>query len=171
MNGKDYSLEGRIRGKSPPKHPGIELEVIRITSTENRLFYLLGDMPWGADFHWRSNRSLPCAGEETCKYCLECVAKKWRAYVHALEQAGTNSRPVIIELTHTAIVMLDVLLVGQPHRGAVVQMRKTKGGKHGRFLIDVLPRRVDPVTLPVAVDPETRLRKLWELNEKRSVSA
>lgn len=162
----DYSLKGRIRGAEPPKAPGIELEVVRITSTDNRIFYLLSDCPWAAYYHWKG-LSVACAGGSDCTNCEKAVPRKWRSYIHALEQVGTSQREVIIEITHSATVMIDVQLCGQPHRGAVVQMKKTKGGKHGRFVIEVLPRRISPAQLADEKDPAPVLTRLWEMNARK----
>lgn len=162
----DYSLKGRIGGAAPPDRPGIEVEVVRITGVESRHFYLVGEMPWGAYFHW-TGVSVGCRKPEQCGYCDRAVPRKWRAYLHALEQIGLSHREVILELTHTATVMLDVQLCGQPHRGTIVNIKKTKGGKHGRFVIEVIARRADKATLPDERDPSVTLEKLWKMNERR----
>lgn len=73
----------------------------------------------------------------------------------------------MIELTHSATVMIDVALCGQSPRGACVNLRKTKGGKHGRFVVEMLARRVDPATLPNEKDPMVILTKLWEWNQRK----
>lgn len=160
-------LNHRIRGAAPPKKQGLELEVVRIVSTEVRLYVLLSSAPWGSYFHWGGG-SLPCTGDpEECERCKRVVPRKWRGYLHAMEMHGTSSREVILELTHAALATLDLSLAMRDYRGSMIQLRKTKGGAKGRFLIDVLERRVTDQTLPNERDPAPVLRKLWELNERR----
>lgn len=165
MASKSYSLNGMMRGSAPPLFPGIELEVVRITTPNRRLFYLCSDKPWGAYYHW-SGCSLECTQPNPCALHDRSVPLKWRGYVHALEQHGVAQREVIIELTQTALVMLDLQLCGQPVRGTMVNIAKTKGGKHGRFVVEVVPRRIDAATLCDERDPEPVLRKLWLHNAK-----
>lgn len=166
MASNSYSLTGRIKGSAPPAQPGIETEVVRITSTVRRHFYLLSPEPWGAYWHW-SNGSLECREPEKCERCEVSMPRKWRAYIHALETIGTSQQSVILEITQTATVMIDVQLCTQPYRGAYVVMNKTAGGKHGRFVVEMMPRRIDPITLPIALDPAPIMKKLWALNEKK----
>lgn len=162
-----FGLNNRIRGAAPPKKIGLELEVVRVVSTEIRLYVLLSPAPWGSFFHW-SGGSVPCTGDpEECDRCKRLVPRKWRGYIHALEQHGTSTREVILELTHSALASLDLSLAMRDYRGSMVQLRKTKGGAKGRFLVDVLDRRVTDQTLPPERDPAPILKKLWELNERR----
>jgi len=166
MAKENYSLTGRYRGAKLPEVPGIEVEVIRITSTENRIFCLCSTMPWVSWWHW-GGKSLRCTDNLECDRCKTGIPRKIRGYIHAIEFLGTAKREVIIELTHTAMVMIDVALCGQPHRGCMVLMKKTKGGKHGRFVIDVKTQRIDAATLPDERDPEPLMLKLWAFNERR----
>ena len=162
-----FGLNSRIRGTAPPKKIGLELEVVRIVSTEIRLYVLLSSAPWGSYFHW-GGASMTCTGDtETCDRCKRVVPRKWRGYLHALEQHGTSTREVILELTHSALATLDLSLAMRDYRGSMVQLRKTKGGAKGRFIIEVLERRVTDQTLPPERDPTPVLQKLWALNERR----
>jgi len=167
MDQSDYSLEGRVDGALPPTTVGLSMEVVRITSTQNRHFVMLSEKPFGAWFHW-FGRSVPCTNMDDCERC-KSNQKKWRGYIHALELLGPKSKEVIIELTHTAIVMIDVQLCTQPLRGSQIKFCKTKGGKHGRFVIEILPRRIGGTTLPDPKSPESYLRRLWKINEDRDV--
>lgn len=166
MANNSYSLNGRIRGAAPPSAPGIETEVVRITSVDRRHFYLVSHEPWCAYFHW-NGASLKCDDPEKCDKCEKGMPRKWRAYIHALEQLGTVQRSVILEITHMCTVILDVQLCGQPWRGSYCVLSKTKGGKHGRFVVEVMPRRIDANTLPNEINPAPILEKLWAMNDKR----
>jgi hypothetical protein len=166
MGTGNYQLTGRYRGVAPPETVGLDCEVVRITSTENRLFYLLSEAPWNCNFHW-VGVSVQHQQEGECKYCTRVAPLKFRSYIHALEQCGTLQKSVMVELTHAALVLIDVQLCGQAHRGSIVNLRKSKGGAHGRFVIEMKERRIDPKTLPDEKDPQPVLEKLWALNEKR----
>jgi len=162
----DFSLQGRIRGTAPPKSPGLQVEVIRITGTEFRTFYLLSNQPWCAYFHWVGH-SVRCLQTEECDRCRRNTPKKWRAYIHALEHDGTITREVILEVTQLCIASLLALNGESKLRGTIVKLKKSKGGAKGRYLVDVLPRRVSSETLPTERDPEPILQRLWAYNEKR----
>jgi hypothetical protein len=168
MESQDYSLEGRISGSLPPKRPGLDIEVIRITSSTARQFVILSDQPWGAYIHW-VGKSVRCREPEPCEFCKK-GRNKWRGYIHAIELLGASNREVVIEITHVACVMIDIQLCGQPLRGSQLRMAKTKGGKHGRFVLDLVPRRIDEKTLIAPKPPEILLGKLWEINERKSGS-
>jgi len=79
---------------------------------------------------------------------------------------GALTKSVIIELTLPAIALVEIQLSHQPLRGAQLRLSKTKGGKHGRFVVEVLPKRISSPTLPAAHDVALTMNKLWEINER-----
>lgn len=163
MNAGNYDVSSILEGSPPPQTVGLELEVVRITGCSPRHFVLLSEKAWGAWFHW-VGRSVKCAQPSPCERCKRSKPK-WRGYVHAFELMPTAKKNVIIELTLSALALLDMQLAMQPMRGTQCKIGKTKGGKHGRFVLEVLGRRVDVATLPEASKPEETLTWLWEKNE------
>jgi hypothetical protein len=164
MDATNIDVSGIVEGAPPPKTVGLEYEVTRIISSTPRQFVVLADKAFGAWFHWKG-RSVRCAKPEPCERCLASEAK-WRCYVHAIELLGALTKSVIIELTLPAIALVEIQLSNQPLRGTQVKLSKTKGGKHGRFVVEVLPKRISTATLPVAHDVATTMNKLWEINER-----
>ena len=164
----NWDLSGRIEGAKPPTIIGLELEVIRIVESTPRHFLFLSEKAWGGYFHW-FGRSLKCDYPSECKRCTTS-RKKWRGYIHAIEFLSTAKKEVIIELTQVALVMIDLQLATQPMRGAQFKIAKTKGGKHGRFVIESLPKRISGSTLPDAKNIGSTVESLWKINEAWSGS-
>jgi len=163
MDAGNIDVTGIVEGAPPPKTVGLELEVIRIVGCSPRHFVLLSEKAFGAWFHW-IGRSVRCARPDECERCKRSKPK-WRGYIHAFELLPTAKKNVILELTLPAIALIEMQLAMQPLRGAQVKLAKTKGGKHGRFVVEVLPRRVDSKTLPDAAAPLVTLEWLWKINE------
>lgn len=163
MTPESIDVSGICEGATPPKTVGLDLEVVRIVNTSPRQFVFLSEKAWGAWFHW-IGRSVPCSRPAECERCTRSKAK-WRGYIHAFEFLAAGKKSVIIELTLPALALIEMQLALQPLRGTQVKLAKTKGGKHGRFLVEVLGRRVDPATLPPAANPQTTLEWLWKINE------
>jgi len=164
MDATDIDVSGIVNGAPPPKTVGLDYEVTRIVSSTPRHFVVLADKAFGAWFHWKG-RSVKCLKPEPCEKC-KASDPKWRCYLHALELIGALTKSVIIELTLPAIALIEIQLANQPLRGSQCRISKTKGGKHGRFVVEVLPKRISPTTLPLAHDVATTLNKLWEINER-----
>lgn len=164
MDAGEIDVSGIVEGAKPPETVGLEYEVTRIVSSTARHFVVLSEKGFGAWFHW-IGRSVPCMKPDACERCKKSLPK-WRCYVHALELVNTTKKTVIIELTLPAMALIEIQLAGQPFRGTQVKISKTKGGKHGRFLVEVLPRRVGGQTLPDAHNPADTLAKLWSINER-----
>lgn len=167
MDATSINVSGIVEGADPPKTIGLEYEVTRIVSSTPRHFVILSQKAFGAWFHW-VGRSITCLKPEPCARC-EVSESKWRCYVHAFEAVSTQKKSVIIELTLPAIALIEIQLASQPLRGTQVKLSKTKGGKHGRFVVEVLPRRITDSTLPDPHDVARTLCKLWSINEKWSV--
>lgn len=163
MQTGNFDVSGIVEGAQPPKTVGLELEVVRIVTCTPRHFVMLSEKAFGAWFHW-VGRSVTCAQPNECARCKKTQAK-WRGYVHALELLPSAKKSVIVELTLTALALIDIQLATQPLRGSQVKIWKTKGGKHGRFQVEVLPRRITVNTLPDAAQPFETLNKLWTINE------
>lgn len=163
MDAGQIDVSGIVEGASPPKTVGLELEVIRIVTSTPRHFILLSEKAFGAWFHW-IGRSVRCGQPGECERCKKSRAK-WRAYIHAFELLATAKKSVILELTLPAVSLIEAQLAMQPLRGTQVKLAKTKGGKHGRFVVEVLPRRVTSQTLPEGATVMLTLDKLWQINE------
>lgn len=168
METKSYEFGDRVRGTPPPTIPTIAHKVIRITSPEKKQVVILSDRPWGTSYHWVGNSSMAHVEGATCQWCDRNAPLKWRAYMHCHLIEGSGVLDCILEMTYVGLVMMEVQLCGQPMRGAMYRIGKTKGGKHGRFQIECMPRRVDPATLPPEIDPAPILEKLWRINENKA---
>jgi hypothetical protein len=169
MDVSNYDVSDLIFGAPPPKTIGMEYEVIRITKPSFRQFVILSEKGFGAWYHYMG-RSLTCAKPLPCERCVRSQAK-WRAYIHAIEIEGALRKSVILEITHSAVALLNVAIAGQPLRGSMVKIKKTDGGKHGRFVIEAMSNRFASAQLPDAHDCSKTLRQLWKINEQKNGSS
>lgn len=77
-------------------------------------------------------------------------------------------RDVILEVTDNCVEQILVHAAGRNNlRGMLIKIQKTKGGKHGRFMVGVLPRDTSVNPDIVEIEPLPILKKLWDLNEAR----
>ena len=83
--------------------------------------------------------------------------------------ACTTMSAVFVKITATAFRLLDTQVpAGEDCRGLQVRISKTKGGARGRYKVEVLPRRVDPNTLPLEKNPIDTLAFLWRAKNQHS---
>lgn len=154
-------MESRYENSQPPPL-GARKEVIRVKSTEPQTFVILSPRFYGQWIHWFGNRSLECTKEKSgqCQGCRDSYPSYFKTYLHVL--LGHSRTAAFLELTTTASEMIDQQSpAGEPLRGLMVRIGKSKGGAKGRYLVSVLERRLDPEDLPKAEDPLATLRRLW----------
>lgn len=153
-------MESRYRGAAPLK--GVAKSTVhRVTTAETQQFVILSKSVFGQMIHWAGNRSHECTKEsKKCNGCERGWPEKWLGYLHVINVHAEHE--CFLELTLTACNLLDKQVApGENFRGVQVRIRKTKGGAKGRYLVEVMPRRVDDVTLPQEKDPVETLRFLW----------
>lgn len=153
-------MAGRIRGAPAPK-PGPRVEIVRITSAERQLFFILGSAVFGQQIHWYGGRSHECRADKgECENCKRGWPSKWKGYLHAIRQS--DNQEVFIELTPAACHTLDSLIPeSESYRGKVLNFSKTKGGAKGRFVIQVTSNTFNLRDAPAEADPVNVLRYLW----------
>jgi hypothetical protein len=149
-----------VCGASPPA-PRKKMDVIRITTVEPQQLIICSPTAYGKFVHWYGRRSHECLeSPTTCRGCIEQWPVKWQGYLHVM-------RPGVVwqgflEFTATAWeLIVSQLPPGEDLRGVVIRVARTKGGAKGRYLIELLERRMDPDTLPKPADPLQTLRFLW----------
>lgn len=149
-----------VRGAAPPPKQN-RLDVIRIVSSEPHQLIVVSAAIFGQPVHWHGRRSHECTAQRgNCKACEDMWPCKWQGYLHVMRpQANWQG---FLEITQTAWEMiLDQVPKGQTLRGLIVRVGRTKGGSKGRYMIEVLERRIDPESLPEEKDPLGVLRMLW----------
>lgn len=156
----------RYSGAERPDRP-TKTQIVRVTTPEPQQFILVSTAIFGQWVHWYGKRTHQCTRDKSkCNGCFRGWPQKWLGYVNALDITGAN---VFVELTNTACDLLcKVIPEDRPLRGFQIRIKKTRGGKHGRYLIECLERRVDPVTLPQERDPLTTLLFLWKCKNQHA---
>lgn len=142
------------------------MELMRVTSSDTVLFVVVSEALFGQWVHWYGNRSSECRRDTgNCDGCQAGWPSKWKGYLHVCDQTGKNEG--FLELTPTAIRLIEAQLPpDRDWRGVRFQIRKTKGGPKGRYVVSVLEHAVDAKLLPLARDPLPLLRKLWNARQR-----
>jgi len=156
-------MSSHIKG-SVPHRPGPRVPVVRVTSTEKQRFTILSAAVFGQRIHWHSNRSHECTQDwkKSCVGCDRGWAQKWKGYLDCILWHVTTGERCFLEITPRAFELIVSLAEKEKSlRGLVITVAKTKGGAKGRYLIEVLQRRIDEKDLPQEADPLPILRKLW----------
>lgn len=150
----------RVRGHLPPDPKRIT-EIRRVKNTQPVQYVCFSKSIFGQLIHWHSNRSHECtADRKACEGCKAGWACKWLGYLHV--QAVGEDADVFLEITNIAFHKMDKQVPkGQNLRGIMFRISKTKGGARGRFLIEVLERRLEERELIEERDPAKVLKFLW----------
>lgn len=153
-------MESRYIGAKPPSARQRTL-IHRVTTSEVQQFVIYSKNIFGQYTHWANRRSHECRHDAgRCKGCENGWPQKFLGYLYCHDMQAKEE--CFLELTQTACDLLCVQVPeGENFRGLQVRIRKTKGGPKGRYIIDVLERRVDPATCPAERDPREVLQFLW----------
>lgn len=149
-----------VRGAPPPPRK-IRYEVMRITSVEPLTLICLSRAIWGQPVHWFGRRTHECVAQRArCQGCEENWPAKWQGYLHVTRGGGDWQG--FLEITATAWeILLSQAHQGKDLRGMMFRMGRTKGGAKGRYVIQVLERRLEEETLLKELDPYPTLQMLW----------
>lgn len=153
-------MDSRYRGAQPPPR-GVRSDIVRVTTCDTRQFCILSKNVFGQYVHWYGGRSHECAADSSqCNGCLRQWPRKWLGYLYVHEIS--HEQPVFLELTRRACELLWAQAPQDENlRGVQVRISKTKGGSKGRYLVNVLERRVPDEHLTADKDPVEVLRYLW----------
>lgn len=160
-----------IYAGTPPPAPVARMDVIRVTSAESVQFVILSASVWGQGVHWSGSRTMECAKEKRldCEGCKRGLPWKWKGYLHVTDGKGWSG---FLELTPTACKLIETQ-VGNTSclRGVIFKIRRTKGGAKGRYIVEVLERRLPDEELPADKDPYATLKYLWSCKRPSGQSA
>jgi len=150
----------RYSGATPPGRSR-HTKVVRVQTAENQQFCIVSRSIFGQYVHWYGNRTHQCTREKSkCNGCERAWPSKWLGYLHVIPLGCPDA---FLELTAAACDdLVEQAPEDKPLCGLQVRIRKTKGGKKGRYIIEILERRVDPATLPQERDPLDTLLFLWK---------
>lgn len=153
-------MTARIKGSAPPPS-GPKTEIYRVTSETKQTFIILSRSCLGKDIHWYGNRSHECTLDKgECDKCQRAWPRKWKGYLHCFH-VQANAK-VFLEITPSAFSLLcNLAPPNEDFRGLTMNVSKTKGGRKGRYVIEVQIGRRDTAQLPEEEDPLPILRYLW----------
>lgn len=153
-------MSSTFRGAAPPA-PQRRMIVHRVTTSETEEFCCVSVAPFGQWIHWFGRRSHECTQDRArCKGCQDNWPVKWKGYLHVLTDCGKTH--AFLEITSTCFHLLEAQLPDKTNwRGIRFRLRRTKGGAKGRYLVEVLERRIPDEELPQEQDPLGTLRMLW----------
>lgn len=153
--------EQRYKGTPPPPLKS-KMIVMRVTTSETIQFCCVSRAIFGQLIHYYGGRSHECTADKgNCDGCKKGWAPKWKGYLHVIEM-GTVQRECFLEITNTCnSLLLNQAPKDQHLRGLIFRIRKSKGGRYGRYILDVIDRREDEDKLPQEQDPQPILRYLW----------
>lgn len=155
----------KIRGAMPIES-GPKVLVHNVQSTTPEDFLILSRYGLGVNFHYANERSSECFATEVdpnCEKCLKNLPLKNRVYFHCLMLDGMSQVQCFLELTPTACASLEFQTQDRKHlRGVRLKVCKTKGGKKGRYIVQVASIHQDKELTIEEADPMPTLRLLWE---------
>lgn len=161
-------MENPVKGTQPPA-PRMRGILLRVMTSEATQFICLSECAYGQMVHWWGNRSHECKHETgQCDGCKRGWPTRWKGYLHV--ETGSHGPDTFLEITRDCWQLLQSQShEGQNWRGMIFKARRTKGGAKGRYLVEVLERRVAHDDLPQEKDPRELLRFLWSCKRASSV--
>jgi hypothetical protein len=163
----DHSPEHLNTQHSPPP-PGPRHPLIRVTDGDcQQIFTILADRVFGIWTHWTGRTSMPCLNHGVdCLGCKSELPKRWKGYLHCWDH--TTKQEGFVELTPVAAAAVIEQAGREDNlRSLRLQLRRTKGGAHGRLNVQVLPAIGNAANLPPEKTPVNTLQLLWGVSQKR----
>lgn len=147
------------RGPAPPA-PIKRGLLLRVLTAEATIFVCLSRSRWSEFVHWWGGRSHECKGDKSrCMGCQKGWPVKWKGYFHVAVHGAIED--TFLELTPSAFHALEAQAPkGENFRGLQFKIRRTKGGAKGRYICEVLDRRIPDEELPQEKDPRPLLKFL-----------
>lgn len=136
-------------------------KILKILNSTPKQLVCLSVSPYGQWTHWFGGRSDECKQDYAkCVGCQKGWPSRFKVYLHVA--APGEGRFTWVELTREAIdTLTDQIPQATSLRGVQFRISKTKGGAHGRFLIEVLERVIPESELDESLDPKELLNFLW----------
>jgi len=149
-----------VRGALPPA-PQKKIWIHRVKVQNWQQFVALGDRLYGIWTHWVCGRTRPCSRDTgKCEHCERSEPARWRGYLHCLEDDGRTE--CFLEITANAWESFaGQIRERETVRGTIFRVCRTKGGARGRYVVELLERKLDPDKLPAERTPGELLRYLW----------
>lgn len=117
----------------------------------------------GANTHYVSNRTRPCAGE-TCTYCSDEQLPRWRGYLAVA--TPDLSKIAFIEVTPAVMGKIDEYFrKNRTLRGAKITLARKNGKDNGELWAELSPPPANQAALPKAPSQRTFLAAIWQMKE------
>ncbi len=133
-------MQSRFVGASPPQSTK-RSKIHRVTTSEAQQFVILSTAIFGQYVHWFGSRTHECTYDKSkCNGCERVWPRKFLGYIDVID---LHNERCFLEVTLTAAnMMIAAATPDEPFRGMQLRIRKTKGGRHGRYILEFLHRDI-----------------------------
>ncbi len=148
------------REDRPPQGPK-PLKLVRVLKGPAQTYTILSTCLSGVWTHWDGQRSLPCyKARAKCTGCTRALPKRWKGYLCCW--VVPQRAKFILEITpRAANQLLAAMPEGRIMRGFLIRVERTKGGRNGRLIVNLVGEDPNISALPAADDPFQTLNFLW----------
>lgn len=146
----------------PDAQSGYPLRIIRTPSNKPIVAYVTSVDVLGCNTHYAGNRTLPCEGTETCKWCQEGYSWRWHGYLAAV--LTDTLEHIIFEFTATAAgTFQNYYLLHNSMRACHFKANRPTGRQNGRVVIHCKPGDETRLRLPNPPDLQKILCHIWNI--------
>lgn len=153
-----------LNRQDTPPAPGPRAKIYRVKTTTRQIFQVLSPVWWGVYVHWNGKTTEECTGNSkvVCEGHKRGFPVKWRGYLHCLH-LNNDGEPCFVEFTPDGAAQIEQQRTeGSTLRNYRIDVSRTSNSKGARYRCVLLEPIGNGANLPLAKDPETELRKLWQ---------
>lgn len=149
-----------MQGSESARNPAEAVRVLSVPLGVPIVVRFLGDI-LGLDTHWKSGRTVPCAGEDECPSSLHRLGVIWRGYAAVEMWIGSKShwQPSALEVTEA----LEERLRGRELRGETWSLHRTEIKGKSSPVVGIFCEKGEPNELREAFELEPILRRLFHV--------
>jgi hypothetical protein len=146
----------------PPEPEGLAMRIIRTPPTHTLHAIVTSPDVSGCPTHYAANRTIPCEGSDSCKWCEQGLSWRWHGYLAAI-LCGTLEH-FLFEFTATAAdTFRNYFTLHASMRACQFAARRPSGRPNGRVVIAC--KRLDEQRIRLPAPPNVRriLCHIWNV--------
>jgi len=150
-----------LRRQDAPPKPGPDILVIRCEGKAKLCVQVVSEAIWGCWTHWDGRRSRECTGEDsTCTGHSNNWPTRWKGYLYVW--CPIRKAFCFLELTPAAATEVERQKINEASlRGCFLRLDRAGQSIRSKILVELSYPNLREVNLPIAMNPEPVLRKLW----------